>query len=91
MENVKTVYEDRPVKWMVYPAILFMVLGMTVGTFLAFNTFLFPDYFSGEYIHFGRVRPVHVGTVTLLSIAFVTIVAILFMLTFWRATCFTRF
>ena len=66
MENVKTVYEDRPVKWMVYPAILFMVLGMTVGTFLAFNTFLFPDYFSGEYIHFGRVRPVHVGTVTLL-------------------------
>ena len=25
----------------------------------------FSDYFSGEYIHFGRVRPVHVGTVTL--------------------------
>jgi cytochrome c oxidase cbb3-type subunit I len=60
------VHDDRPVKLLLYPAILFMVFGMMVGTFLAFNTFLFPDYFSGEYIHFGRVRPVHVGSVTLL-------------------------
>ena len=43
-----------------------MILGMTVGVYMAFNTFLFPDYFSGEYVHFGRVRPVHVGSVTLL-------------------------
>lgn len=59
-------YEDLPVKLMLYPAIIFMVLGMFVGVFIAFNGFLFPDYFSGEYIHFGKVRPVHVGSVTLL-------------------------
>lgn len=59
-------YEDMPVKWMLYPAIFFMMMGMFVGVYLAFNGFLFPDYFSGEYVHFGRVRPVHVGTVTLL-------------------------
>ncbi len=39
---------------------------MSVGAYLSFNSFLFPDYFSGEYVHFGRVRPVHVGHVTLL-------------------------
>lgn len=51
---------------MLYPAILFMVLGMFIGVFIAFNTFVFPDYFQGEYVHFGHVRPIHVGTVTLL-------------------------
>ena len=59
-------YDDRATKLFIYPAILFMIVGMLVGVFMAFNTFLFPDYFSGEYIHFGRIRPVHVGTVTLL-------------------------
>jgi cytochrome c oxidase cbb3-type subunit 1 len=59
-------YDDTSVKIFLYPAIIFMVLGMFVGVFIAFNTFNFPDYFSGEYIHFGRMRPVHVGTVTLL-------------------------
>lgn len=59
-------YNDTPVKMMLYPAILFMVIGMAFGVYIAFNTFVFPDYFSGEYVHFGRVRPVHVGTVTLL-------------------------
>lgn len=33
---------------------------------MAFNAFVFPDYFSGEYIHFGRIRPVHVGHVAFL-------------------------
>lgn len=59
-------YDDNPVKGMLYPAILFMLLGMTFGVFIAFNGFLYPDYFSGEYVHFGKVRPVHVGHVTLL-------------------------
>lgn len=59
-------FNDTPVKLMLYPAILFMVIGMTLGTFIAFNTFVFPDYFAGEYVHFGRVRPVHVGNVLLL-------------------------
>jgi len=59
-------YDDVPVKWMLYPALLFMVTGMTLGLFISFNAFIFPDYFSGEYIHFGKIRPVHVGSVLLL-------------------------
>lgn len=61
-----TKYNDLPAKLLIYPAIIFMVVGMTFGTFIAFNTFVFPDYFSGEYVHFGVVRPIHVGHVTLL-------------------------
>lgn len=57
-------YNDLPAKLLIYPAILFMVTGMLVGFFISLNGFVFPDYFSGEYIHFGRMRPVHVGTVT---------------------------
>jgi cytochrome c oxidase cbb3-type subunit 1 len=60
------IYDDRPAKLFLYPSILFMIIGMIIGVFIAFNGFIFPDYFAGEYIHFGRVRPVHVGTVTLL-------------------------
>lgn len=58
-------YDDRPAQLFIYPSILFLIFGMFVGVFISFNAFVFPDYFSGEYIHFGRVRPVHVGTVTL--------------------------
>lgn len=61
-----TKYDDTPVKWMIYPALLFLVTGMATGVFLAFNGYVFPDYFSGEYVHFGRVRPVHVGSVAVL-------------------------
>lgn len=61
-----TNYNDLPSKLMIYPAIFFMIFGMTIGVFIAFNTFVFPDYFQGEYVHFGKLRPSHVGTVTLL-------------------------
>ena len=66
VEPLPTKYDDTPVKVMIYPAILFMIMGMSIGVFLAFNTFVWPDYFSGEYIHFGRIRPIHVSNVTLL-------------------------
>jgi len=59
-------YDDTPVKWLIYPALIFLLFGMLVGLFISINGFLMPDYFSGEYIHFGRVRPIHVGSVTLL-------------------------
>ncbi len=59
-------YDDRPVKQMLYPAIGFLLVGLFIGIFISYNGFLKPDYFSGQYIHFGRVRPVHVGAVTLL-------------------------
>lgn len=71
-------YDDRTAKLFLYPSILFMVIGMSIGVFLAFNAFIFPDYFSGEYIHFGRVRPVHVGTVALLWLLSVDIGLMLF-------------
>lgn len=58
-------FDDRPAKLFIYPSLLFLIFGMLVGVFISFNAFVFPDYFAGEYIHFGRVRPVHVGTVTL--------------------------
>lgn len=61
-----TKYNDTPVKLMVYPALIFMVIGMSIGVFLAFNAYVFPDYFAGEYVHFGRVRPVHVHSVAIL-------------------------
>lgn len=59
-------YDDTPVKWMIYPATIFMIVGMFIGVFMSFNTFIFPDYFAGEYIHFGRIRPVHVNSVLIL-------------------------
>lgn len=59
-------YNDTPVKLMLYPALVFMIIGMLVGIYLAFNTFVFPNYYTGEYIHFGRMRPVHVSHVLLL-------------------------
>lgn len=59
-------YNDLPVKLMLYPSLFFLFFGMMMGVFIAFNAFVFPDYYAGEYVTFGRLRPVHVGTVTLL-------------------------
>lgn len=63
---METQYDDRPVKWMLYPSLFFLIASMSVGVFMAFNAFVIPDYFSGEYIHFGKVRPVHVNGVLFL-------------------------
>ncbi len=65
-EAAKAKYHDGPTKWLIYPALCFMIVGMTIGVFISYNTFIFPDYFSGEYIHFGKLRPVHVMGVLLL-------------------------
>lgn len=62
----KTVYNDRPALQMLIPALLFLIVGLFVGIFISYNGFLKPDSFAGEYVHFGRVRPVHVSAVTLL-------------------------
>lgn len=73
LSNQLVVYNDTPAKLLIYPAILFMVIGMTFGVFISYNGFIFPDYFSGEYVTFGRLRPVHVGHVTLLWLLSVNI------------------
>ena len=61
-----TDYNDTPVKILLYPAIFFLAIGLFIGVFISYNGFIFPDYYAGEYIHFGRIRPVHVAHVTLL-------------------------
>lgn len=65
-QQAKTEYNDVCVQWMVYPALLFLLVGMLTGLFISLNGFLLPDYFSGQYVQFGRMRPVHVGTVLML-------------------------
>lgn len=65
-ETQPVTYNDAPAKLLIYPAIIFMIIGMSFGVFISYNGFIFPDYFSGEYVHFGKLRPVHVGNVTLL-------------------------
>jgi cytochrome c oxidase cbb3-type subunit 1 len=64
--TTKPLYYDTPSKILIYPSIIFMVLGMMFGVFIAFNGFVKPNYFQGEYVSFGRVRPVHVGHIAFL-------------------------
>lgn len=72
-------FDDRAVKQMVYPAIVFLVIGMAIGVYLSFNAFIFPNYFEGEYISFGRIRPMHVLGVTLLWLLSVNMGLIYFL------------
>lgn len=64
--STQTEFNDTPVKIMLYPAMVFMAVSMAIGVFIAFNGFVFPDYFSGEYVTFGRVRPTHVNGILFL-------------------------
>lgn len=59
-------FDDLPVKLLLYPAVVFLALGLFIGLFTSWNTFVMPDYFAGEYLHFGKIRPVHVNTVLFL-------------------------
>ena len=59
-------FDNRPVYWMILPSIVFLVIGLFLGVFIAFNAFVIPDYFTGEYISFGKIRPMHVNHVAYL-------------------------
>lgn len=72
-------YDDTPVKWMLYPAMVFMITGMLLGLFISFNAFIFPDYFAGEYIHFGKIRPIHVNSVLILWLLSANIALLYFL------------
>ncbi|GAB4226624.1 MAG: hypothetical protein Tsb0021_02800 [Chlamydiales bacterium] len=72
-------YDDVPVKGMLYPSLLFMATGMLFGIYISFNAFLMPEYFSGEYIHFGRVRPVHVNSVLFLWLLSANVALVYYM------------
>lgn len=66
MDKQTPKYIDGPTKWLIYPASVFLLVAMSTGLFISYNGFVFPDYFSGEYISFGRLRPLHVGGVLFL-------------------------
>ncbi|MDA8773819.1 cbb3-type cytochrome c oxidase subunit I [Chlamydiia bacterium] len=59
-------YNDNAVRMMMYPAMGFLILGLLVGLFISLNVYVWPNYFVGQYIHFGRLRPLHVSTVLFL-------------------------
>ncbi len=59
-------HDDTAVKWFLYPSLFFMITSMLFGLFISVNGFVLPDYFSGEYATFGRVRPMHVMGIALL-------------------------
>lgn len=80
IQTEPVVYNDTGVKLMLYPSIIFLTIGMLIGVYLAFFTFVWPDYFVGEYIHFGRVRPVHVGNVTILWLLSADIALLYFLI-----------
>ncbi len=75
----KSRFEDGPSLWLVLPSTCFMLIGMFVGIFISINGFLYPDYFAGEYISFGRLRPVHVNGVVLLWLLSANLGLALFM------------
>lgn len=57
-------YDYTVAKWFMYTTVLFGIIGMGVGTLIAFQL-AYPDlnYIAGEYGLFGRLRPLHTNGV----------------------------
>jgi cytochrome c oxidase cbb3-type subunit 1 len=64
MHNPAIEYDYTVAKWFSYLAILFGILGMGIGVWIAFEL-AFPElnYVLGEYTLFSRLRPVHTNVV----------------------------
>ena len=64
MQNPAIEYDYTVAKWFSYLAILFGILGMGVGVWIAFEL-AFPElnYVLGEYTLFSRLRPIHTNVV----------------------------
>ncbi len=64
MQNPAIEYDYTVAKWFSYLAILFGILGMGVGVWIAFEL-AFPElnYVAGEYTLFSRLRPIHTNVV----------------------------
>ncbi len=60
--EVLVTYDDRIVKKFIYASILFGVVGMAVGLFIALQM-AFPELNIGPYFSFGRLRPLHTNAV----------------------------
>ena len=64
MQNPAIEYDYTVAKWFSYLAILFGILGMGIGVWIAFEL-AFPElnYVLGEYTLFSRLRPIHTNVV----------------------------
>jgi len=64
MQNPAIEYDYTVAKWFSYLAILFGILGMGIGVWIAFEL-AFPElnYVGGEYTLFSRLRPIHTNVV----------------------------
>ena len=64
MQNPAVEYDYTVAKWFSYLAILFGILGMGIGVWIAFEM-AFPElnYVLGEYTLFSRLRPIHTNVV----------------------------
>jgi cytochrome c oxidase cbb3-type subunit 1 len=64
MSNTAIEYDYTLAKWFSYLAILFGIIGMVIGTYIAFEL-AFPslNYVAGEYTLFSRLRPLHTNAV----------------------------
>ncbi len=64
MQNPAIEYDYTVAKWFSYLAILFGIIGMGVGVWIAFEL-AFPElnYVAGEYTLFSRLRPLHTNAV----------------------------
>ncbi|MRI84222.1 MAG: cytochrome-c oxidase, cbb3-type subunit I [Nitratiruptor sp.] len=64
MQNPAIEYDYTVARWFSYLAILFGILGMGIGVWIAFEL-AFPElnYVGGEYTLFSRLRPIHTNVV----------------------------
>ena len=64
MQNPAIEYDYTVAKWFSYLAILFGILGMGIGVWIAFEL-AFPElnYVFGQYSLFSRLRPIHTNVV----------------------------
>ena len=64
MQNAALEYDYTVAKWFTYLAIIFGIVGMVIGTYIAFEL-AFPsmDEWFGQYGTFSRLRPLHTNVV----------------------------
>mgnify|MGYP006274799789 FL=1 len=55
-------YDEKIVRWFVYATVLWGFIGMAVGALIALQL-PFPEANLGEYLTFGRLRPLHTNAV----------------------------
>ncbi len=63
MQQQRIVYDDAPVRWFIAAAVLFGIVGMTVGALVAAQLAWWQLNFNLPYTTFSRLRPLHTNAV----------------------------